>query len=544
MTLRIWPFLRKAPAPLRAGIREGDEEDMTVEGQLNKDMPGEIAGVREEYIGLIHEDFPGMTRISYRASGGLPRRLIGWNRITLLGHCPADLPTMKAGNLPSDVSLSALTILPAGPIFHRPRRMPKKRSVKNQARFYTASHARPRIAVPEENEVVKDVNTQLQELRMEEGRERLQSSKSSISAINDLPHANALGFIPADYTEPVADCPIGRTSTRRVPGPAAPRSWLERPRHNLRRLSIPEVIRSRTDLDPPFPDIEMPSRKSLLHLSLLFLATHFYAHQEANQYILPQLGVHLKELLLTYIAAKNIGGAITKEGLDVLFPYKYNEDDPEEMKEIVALSRKDDVHVRFLDLSDSLGSDLLLSQFRTFLSPPAYSMNILPEKLSDNIPGPRFHNLTHLTLDASPVHPPKFNTVRLAEILSENCTRLTHLSIAGVFTSAASGAALILLSKNLVCLEYIDLSRTPALRERYGMPVMSSWSVGYVDLDHEREGRLVDRLNWGGAWRLVRTLVVRKSGFTSDSGHELQDHIIKLRHGKGWKGWIQVVTDK
>jgi len=67
---------------------------MTVEGQLNKDMSGEIAGVREEYIGLMHEDFPGMTRISYRASGILPRRLIGWNRITLLGHYPADLPTM------------------------------------------------------------------------------------------------------------------------------------------------------------------------------------------------------------------------------------------------------------------------------------------------------------------------------------------------------------------------------------------------------------------------------------------------------------------
>src|SRR5271163_2354338 len=256
--------------------------------------------------------------------------------------------------------------------------MPKKRTVKNQARFYTASHARPRIAIPEENEVVKDVNTQLRELRIEEGRERLQSLKST--TMSDLPLANALGFIPADYTETTGDCPIGRAPARRVPGPAAPRSWLERPRHNMRRLSIPEVIRSRTDLDPPFPDIEMPSRKSLLHFSLLSLATHFYAHQEVNQYIIPQLGVHLKEWLLTYIAAKNIGGAITNEGLHVLFPYKYNEGDPEEMKEIVALSRKDDVHVRFLDLSDSLGSDLLLSQFRTFLSPPPPS-NLSPDKL-------------------------------------------------------------------------------------------------------------------------------------------------------------------
>ena len=129
---------------------------------------------------------------------------------------------------------------------------------------------------------------------------------------------------------------------------------------------VPEVLRSRTDLHLPFPDLESPSRRSLVHHCLLALGTYFYEHQDVNKYYLPQLGVQLKQWLLTYIANKNITGAITKHGLDILFPHSTNLDDPEEMAEIIRLSRKDEVYVRYLDISDTLSSSLILSQLRTF----------------------------------------------------------------------------------------------------------------------------------------------------------------------------------
>jgi hypothetical protein len=298
---------------------------------------------------------------------------------------------------------------------------------------------------------------------------------------------------------------------------------------------VPEILRSRTDLNLPFPDLESPSRRSFVHHCLLALATYFYEHQEVNKYYLPQLGVQLKQWLLTYIASKNIAGAITKHGLDVLFPRTTNVDDPEEMAEIVRLSRKDEVYVRYLDLSDSLSSSLTLSQLRTFLSP--HKAPPFPFQEWD-ISTPRFLNLTHLSLDVPPAHKISFDHLKLAHILSEQCSRLTHLSIAGVFPYPTTSSALIHISKSLVCLEYIDLSRTPVLHERYRIPYLSSWDESPEST--VEEGRLLDRLNWEGAWRRVRVLVVRNCGFTRDMEKDVRDGILGKRGGKGW---IQVITE-
>jgi hypothetical protein len=247
---------------------------------------------------------------------------------------------------------------------------------------------------------------------------------------------------------------------------------------------------------------------------------------------------------LTYIAAKNIGGAITREGMDVLFPRVVDEDYFEEMEYVVACSRKAEVDLRYLDLADSLGPNFSISQLRSFLSPTDESY-VSADPDSWYIPqAPRFPKLTHLSLDISPAHAPRFDRLKLATILSQNCTRLTHLSLAGVFDSSASASAIIHLSKNLVCLEYIDLSRTPALHERYGIPVLAEWEdddtrpLEPYDFD-AKENRLVDRLSWDGAWRNLRVLIVKKCGFTKVSERELRDRILEKRGGKGW---IQVVT--
>jgi hypothetical protein len=341
---------------------------------------------------------------------------------------------------------------------------------------------------------------------------------------------SSLGFTPANYTI-TQECPNEPAPARRIPGPAPPRSWMERPRNKLRLTSIPEIVRSRTDPTPPFPGLELPSRRSLIHHSLLALGTHFYDHQEVNKYNLPSLGVQLKQWLLTYIAAKNIAGGITKEGLDVLFPRTPTSNDPEEMTEIIRLSKKDEIYLKCLDLSDSLGP-LSLSQLRTFLSPHE-PPSISQEWYSST---PRFPNLTHLSLDVSPIHAVKVDHLKLVHILSQHCTRLTHLSIAGVFTSATSASALIHLSKTLVCLEYIDLSLTPVLHERYGNPYLSAWDD---NSRNSQEGRLLDRLNWEGAWRKVRVLVVRKCGFTRDMERDVREGILGKRGGKGW---IQIIT--
>lgn len=412
--------------------------------------------------------------------------------------------------------------------------MPKKRSAKERARYYTATQiARHRTPVTEDKPV-KDVTTQLTELRIEQARER-QLSRSKVMTTQVSTVISPLGFTPAHYT--FDDCPHeNRTQGRRIPGPAPPRSWSERPRNSLRRVSIPEMVRSRTDLHSPFPDVDLPSARTLFHQSLLVLATHFYRHQEINRYYLPQLSVEIKQWLLTYASVKNIGGAITREGLDVLFPRARSPTDPEEMKDIISLSVKDEVYIRCLDLSDSLGCRLSLSQLRSFLSPLVPSSSPSSEWSLDT---PRFSNLTHLSLDVSPVHTPKFDHLKLVQTLSQHCSRLTHLSVAGIFTSATSASALVHLSKTLACLEYIDLSRNPVLHERYGNPYLSTWRDAPQEFQNAKGERLLDSLNWEGAWRRVRVLVVRKCGFTLDMEQDVQKCIIDKRGGKGW---IQVVT--
>jgi len=385
-----------------------------------------------------------------------------------------------------------------------------------------------------------------------------------LRALDPLPVViSPLGFAPANYTagphadplpETLASVP---TTTRRIPGPAPPRSWFEP--GPTAQSPQPYRFRSRNYPDTPFPDIEMPNGKTLIHSSLLTLGTHFLEHQEYNKYNLPQLGIQLKQWLLLYIATRNIAGAITKQGLDVLFPRTARDDDPDEMKQIVALSQKDEMELRCLDLTDALAENISIAQLRAFLLPTPSHEDWREEY--------RFPNLTHLSLETSSLHPLKIDHLKLAHVLSQQCPRLTHLNLAGVLPPG-SGGSLYQLSKTLVCLEYIDLSRNQdALNGHIDTGgrggEAGSWDdIGSEPTDprwYERGGRrslgatvdsrpatlrtgswtrVLEALNWEGGWRLVKVLVARKCGFNTESERVIQAKIFAKR---GERGWIQVV---
>jgi hypothetical protein len=449
--------------------------------------------------------------------------------------------------------------------------MPKKRTAKDRARYYTSTQQRrSQIASTAAASQVKDVTTQLRELRIEQ----LRQSPPTMTTLDPRPqpvNVSPLGFTPANYTAaPYADpfdeplsSPTSIPRARRIPGPAPPRSWLEPQRKA--RFQQPYRFRSRNEPNAPFPDLEMPSRQTLVHSSLLTLGAYFFHHQEYNKYNLSQLGIQLKQWLLTYIATRNIAGAITKEGLDVVFPRTAKDDDPEEMKQIVKFSREDEKHLRCLDLTDVLAGNLSVAQLRTFLSPNP--------SLSDEWQEPRFPNLTHLSLETSSIHATGIDPLKLVNVLSGQCLRLTHLNLAGVLLPS-SGSCLYQLSKSLVCLEYIDLSRNVGLLDGYietwGVDSRdrSSWDdeIGkefdgpenHANRGPERRGLLVQRvsnrgdgtstetgwtrvldvLNWEGGWRRVNCLVAKKCGFRKEDERDMQERIFAKR---GERGWIQVV---
>jgi hypothetical protein len=436
--------------------------------------------------------------------------------------------------------------------------MPKKRTAKDQARYYTNTSQRRAPLPNAADEQIKDVTTQLRELRIEYARERLLSQPSpKMTTADPLPIiTSSLGFKPANYvvapyinplSEPTSSSTVART-TRRIPGPAPPKSWLE-PQHKPLFQQLYRV-RSRNYLEAPFPDIEMPDQNTLIHSSLLTLGTHFFEHQEYNKYNLPQLGIQLKQWLLTYIATRNLAGAITKEGLNVLFPRTKKPEDPDEMVEIIALSNEDEQYTRCLDLTDS---DISIKYLRTFLSP------LSPTKWEE----PRFPNLTHLSLERSSLQPAKIDHLTLVNVLSRQCSRLTHLNLAGILPRG-SGGSLYQLSKSLVCLEYIDISRNiegvHTQIDLWGQDAwgsVSAWEderdvVNQAGSSHVDERQVTTRvagekrgwspllyaLNWDGGWRRVSCLIARKCGFEKEAERKLQEKIFEKR---GDRGWTQVV---
>ena len=81
------------------------------------------------------------------------------------------------------------------------------------------------------------------------------------------------------------------------------------------------------------------------------------------------------------------------------------------------------------------------------------------------------------------------------------------------------------------------MSRTPVLQQNYGW-VESIWKDDPEVVKGDGANyRVLERLDWSGAWRLVRTVVVKRCGLPDET--DVREGILKRRGGKGW---VHVIT--
>ncbi|KAI4177188.1 MAG: hypothetical protein LQ343_000671 [Gyalolechia ehrenbergii] len=206
-----------------------------------------------------------------------------------------------------------------------------------------------------------------------------------------------------------------------------------------------------------FPDTQAVLRGSLLDCSLVAIARDFDIETASSLSAINDLPIHLKEYLLSYIAAFRSEG-ITIGELRAIFANADNED---------ALPDKIAVDIDYLDLSHSIGSSISFEDLtRSFTFP----------------------FLTHLCL----AHPgteafswPAFLT------FAEKIPHLTHLSLAywplPKAVTAASDLALHSLrrlSKALTKLQYLDVEgcNIQLLAPIYGLDRGPDWTGGWMHL--------------------------------------------------------------
>lgn len=245
----------------------------------------------------------------------------------------------------------------------------------------------------------------------------------------------------------VPDTPQPRPrSGRRIPGPAAPPSWqLLAHRHAPQGA---ETEHPRTSRDAPqwldyeqmpLPGAKWPVRGSLLHKVLRKMAAQWDWHLDRDNVYLALLPLHLREVLLTYVARYAADETLEKSSstLHVLFPHR---------KESGAGCRahdafiEDATEVKRLDLGRALGTWLrrtaslkkelmrynaaqgsLSTGLRTMPEGRSEGLMVLPESWEDvdsaqnecfiqhsvspslqQYPVVRFPGLLHLSLTISP----------------------------------------------------------------------------------------------------------------------------------------------
>jgi hypothetical protein len=126
---------------------------------------------------------------------------------------------------------------------------------------------------------------------------------------------------------------LGPPHTRRIPGPAAPPSWelltSARPQGSV----ASEHLGAPNDSAPvllcdvlcdviSLPGAKCPPRGSLLHMSMRALVEQWDWHLQYDQFCLASLPLHLRQLLLTYIARYASSESLGKSHgtLRILFP--------------------------------------------------------------------------------------------------------------------------------------------------------------------------------------------------------------------------------
>ena len=413
--------------------------------------------------------------------------------------------------------------------------MPKKRALKFDSK--PSSPAHPSLASVRPNDAPhsltssgvasgNSVNDQIRKLRLDEGHSP--SLTVARASLYSPPNPSLPPSLRNILQLPDAPTPRPRPSLRvsggrRVPGPAAPQSWLRGAQYQAQRTKrrISTVQDGVVAHVEPLPDAYLPKHGSLIATTLKALAKNWDWHQVYDQYYIPMIPVRYKEALLHYIVELGESG-IDKAGLELLFQ------DEHELEGATGVEG-----LTHLDLARSIGHPLRFSDLKAILniqqqaiSPSTNDVDNVPESwdatsspIHPPLPTSSFSALTHLSL-AHP-HPsisaPWKHLLSLAPHLPPT---LTHLSLAywpspavtphsttsyqstpaGEVSASAStfysrtldgdfsegGSILRRLSKSTYCLQSLDVRGC------------AEWAQAFAQ----------DQVDWMGTWRALEAVMI------------------------------------
>ncbi|EKG15043.1 hypothetical protein MPH_07726 [Macrophomina phaseolina MS6] len=231
------------------------------------------------------------------------------------------------------------------------------------------------------------------------------------------------------------------TNGRRVPGPSAPQSWLERSRHAPQTQNLGDLPRLWKTLRPRFTE-RLPASRSLVHYTCKALAKNWGPLLEYEQYYLATLPIQLKDILLSYLAIYGPQDGITLETLRLLF-----------------LTEQ--------ELEDATGSDDLVHLDLTGMITKKLTVRDLDRYITQRVPAPKTDEISDALRDLwvsepvadsweeaeaeAPVLPKAMHNVRFP--------RLTHLSLG--YPQRAQWDQLLALSSHLPTLTHSSLAFWP-----------------------------------------------------------------------------------
>ncbi|KAJ5899667.1 hypothetical protein N7495_004411 [Penicillium taxi] len=390
-----------------------------------------------------------------------------------------------------------------------------------------------------ETRSVNDLITHLRRTQITSSPEHQNSHSSSFNATRSLPPAlrNVLE-LPETLPPRPRDArrtQIGGRPRRPPPGPPPPDSWGVRASENV--LTQPELEEGKViyRLDR-LPGCAFPGEQSILHQILKSMSKNWAFHLEYDGNFLSQIPVHIKVLLLSYIAAYGIEQNLKDRmvGLKPLFLSEAemnamnaeDEDEVDEPDEAAVKSfkkNKPDDSIMRLDLGHAIGywisikqltNELLISNKTENLEdepPSSWDESLYEERIPKSIrPRLRFKNIRYLSL----AHPNSLNAnwKSLLHIMPHLST-ITHLSLAWWPTPnrhgstrkpqtenewAEAASTLRLLSRVTYCLKWLDLEGC------------SSWFSALTWSGSGSNGASYPRGScgpeWNGSWRDIDTI--------------------------------------